>query len=250
MINNVYIYNRLINNDDQLRSLFEERYTELIRISDIEDPEAFIKEKAEQPQQRNFVIWFDTEPSKQNINWLVRYSFLPSYFKKENTIYVFAEPESAEKVYAAFTGQGFPAISLLTSNTISTFTLDNLSGYVIPDLNSLTTDLIITRSLEKQNAGVACSYTYDNLKLFLLQEPDLIKQLKKVTLEKEQLATKATDLSTELDNHKKYLEIALKQKETERILEFYHQEYEALPLWYKRFGHLIKIVTRKRKLRR
>lgn len=32
------------------------------------------------------------------------------------------------------------------------------------------------------------------------------------------------------------------------IKEWYHNEYEVLPLWYKRFGHIIKIVTGKKKL--
>ncbi|WP_156180379.1 hypothetical protein [Rufibacter radiotolerans] len=35
-------------------------------------------------------------------------------------------------------------------------------------------------------------------------------------------------------------------KETEYILNFYTQEYEVLPLWYKRMGHIIKAVMGKR----
>ena len=34
-----------------------------------------------------------------------------------------------------------------------------------------------------------------------------------------------------------------------KIKKFYHQEYEVLPLWYKRVGHIIKVLTRKRTLR-
>ncbi len=35
-------------------------------------------------------------------------------------------------------------------------------------------------------------------------------------------------------------------KELEDILEFYHREYEVLPLWYKRVGHILKVVMGKR----
>lgn len=34
-----------------------------------------------------------------------------------------------------------------------------------------------------------------------------------------------------------------------RIKRFYWEEYEVLPLWYKRLGHLIKVITGKRKFR-
>lgn len=32
------------------------------------------------------------------------------------------------------------------------------------------------------------------------------------------------------------------------ILSFYHREYEALPLWYKRFGHILKFLLGRKKL--
>ncbi len=34
-----------------------------------------------------------------------------------------------------------------------------------------------------------------------------------------------------------------------KIKKFYHQEYEVLPLWYKRIGHIIKVLTGKRTFR-
>lgn len=39
-----------------------------------------------------------------------------------------------------------------------------------------------------------------------------------------------------------------RSQETQKILQFYHSEYEVLPLWFKRVGHIIKIMTGKRKL--
>ena len=31
-------------------------------------------------------------------------------------------------------------------------------------------------------------------------------------------------------------------------MKWYHNEYEILPLWYKRFGHIIKVITRQKKI--
>lgn len=36
------------------------------------------------------------------------------------------------------------------------------------------------------------------------------------------------------------------QKEVQRIKEWYNNEYEVLPIWYKRIGHVIKVMTGKR----
>ncbi|MEO7489447.1 MAG: hypothetical protein ABIU77_20195 [Ferruginibacter sp.] len=50
----------------------------------------------------------------------------------------------------------------------------------------------------------------------------------------------------DLTNQKAYLKIFKDQDESVKINEFYRNEYEILPLWYKQFGHLIKVVMGKR----
>ncbi|MEO5683251.1 MAG: hypothetical protein ABIQ88_11460 [Chitinophagaceae bacterium] len=39
---------------------------------------------------------------------------------------------------------------------------------------------------------------------------------------------------------------SVQEKEYYEVLNWYHKEYEALPLWYKRFGHIIKVMMGKR----
>jgi len=34
--------------------------------------------------------------------------------------------------------------------------------------------------------------------------------------------------------------------EVQKVIQWYHKEYEVLPLWYKRFGHIIKVFMGKR----
>lgn len=40
----------------------------------------------------------------------------------------------------------------------------------------------------------------------------------------------------------------VQEKEYFGVIEWYHNEYEVLPLWFKRLGHIIKVITGKRKL--
>ncbi|HWB90206.1 MAG TPA: hypothetical protein VG605_00075 [Puia sp.] len=44
-------------------------------------------------------------------------------------------------------------------------------------------------------------------------------------------------------------ELSSKHDEVDYILRFYKNEYEILPLWYKRFGHIIKVLQGKRSFR-
>ena len=50
----------------------------------------------------------------------------------------------------------------------------------------------------------------------------------------------------EVENYKTYLQLIHSQDEAGKINAFYHNEYEVLPLWYKRLGHVIKVVIGKR----
>jgi hypothetical protein len=53
----------------------------------------------------------------------------------------------------------------------------------------------------------------------------------------------------ELSHQKQFVEVLRSDHATKELQDFYNNEYEILPLWYKRFGHLIKVVTGKRTLR-
>lgn len=41
----------------------------------------------------------------------------------------------------------------------------------------------------------------------------------------------------------------IREKEYFDLLDWYHKEYEVLPLWYKRFGHIVKVMKGKRSFR-
>jgi len=43
--------------------------------------------------------------------------------------------------------------------------------------------------------------------------------------------------------------VAKLEHDRKNIQEWYDKEYEILPLWYKRFGHVIKVFKRKRSMK-
>jgi hypothetical protein len=59
-----------------------------------------------------------------------------------------------------------------------------------------------------------------------------------------QLATEA-----ELANQRQYVGVLRSDHPTREIQDYYTKEYEILPLWYKRLGHIIKVLTGKRTFR-
>lgn len=64
----------------------------------------------------------------------------------------------------------------------------------------------------------------------------------------ETLKTKNDYLDFLLEPGKEENVNGVRYSEAFKIKQFYHYEYEILPLWYKRFGHIIKVFTGKRNL--
>ena len=85
------------------------------------------------------------------------------------------------------------------------------------------------------NVQTAHPYLFNNLHELVLIKRENIK-LKQVNDEQK----KELKILAELFN------INAAHNEMEYVLKFYHSEYEVLPLWYKRFGHIIKVLMGKR----
>lgn len=73
----------------------------------------------------------------------------------------------------------------------------------------------------------------------------------KLKLEKEigKLKRKIIYTETELGHQKQYSDILRSDHSTKELQDYYDHEYEILPLWYKRFGHILKVITGKRTLK-
>ncbi|HEY4285634.1 MAG TPA: hypothetical protein VGN00_00930 [Puia sp.] len=70
--------------------------------------------------------------------------------------------------------------------------------------------------------------------------------------QKEQLDTlerKKFRMEAELANQQQYLQILRSGHQAKEIQDYYTREYESLPLWFKRIGHIVKVLTGKRTFR-
>jgi len=56
-------------------------------------------------------------------------------------------------------------------------------------------------------------------------------------------------IRTELAHQKQYVEVLRSSHATKELQDYYTNEYEILPLWFKRLGHLVKVLTGKRTFR-
>jgi hypothetical protein len=75
--------------------------------------------------------------------------------------------------------------------------------------------------------------------------------LRNAALEKELnlLKIKYEYTRAELNNQKQFIEVLRSDHATKELQDYYHYEYEILPLWYKRLGHVIKVIMGKRSFR-
>lgn len=104
--------------------------------------------------------------------------------------------------------------------------------------------------------GVPENQIQDAMQMLLASEEKLseeckqqflfMKKVKELIHELEDTETRFKNNQADLKNYKSYLEILKSQDEALKINDFYYYEYEILPLWYKKIGHLIKVFTGKR----
>jgi hypothetical protein len=216
---------------------------EIVKFSSITDPAEWLLKKSGTDNDL-FCIEFDVSLTDENIAWLVRFSFLPSYNKIEVGIRCFADTDKKQKLQDAFKVQGYSAVEIVSLNGEGLdFSIGCISG-VIYVMNSSLPFLVI-----KQIEIAAPNELKDKSNAILISKSAVEEIMEKLTRENRKLTKDLDETVTDLKNNKDYLKIALKEKETEKILAFYHNEYEVLPLWYKRFGHIIKIITGHRKIK-
>ena len=76
----------------------------------------------------------------------------------------------------------------------------------------------------------------------------LVRTNRKLEKELHYLNRKYTSTEAELNYQKQYIEVLRSDHAAKELQDYYTHEYEILPLWYKRFGHILKVLTGKRTL--
>jgi hypothetical protein len=250
-IKNVYVLQHLLYPGSEFHSLKSSRVIIIaIAFSAIEDLKSEYLKIATTQTYPPFSVYFDIQPSNENLSWLCRFVLLPSYVKEKGNVRIFANGSCKDFIRRALDEQGFPDADIVDFEDFEKLVAGNLSGFILVRGNLGYCDLVIaaTRSFAEMGQD-NCLKQNSWLQKLLEYEPNRFGTAKKIMQQNVSLRNQVSELLTELQNQKEYLEIALRQKETESILNFYHSEYEVLPLWYKRFGHVIKILMGKRKIK-
>jgi len=249
MLVNIYIAQNLMVYEGVLNQLIFTEYVLLIRFSAINNLAGWMKEMAECVNPPKFSIYFDADATEENLEWLLRIIYLPNYHKPNQVVNLFINTNEYSLISKAITSQGFFKVEFNNINQFFDLQLGVFHGKIYALPNKETINVIIQEinfPIIDINENEGVNYLFRAL----FSPQNIRAKLKTVLEENEMLETINHKLSIELANHQEYLSIALKQKETEDILNFYHQQYEVLPLWYKRFGHIIKIIMGKRTLKR
>lgn len=201
--------------------------------------------------------------SELELNSVVAFLFLPNYlsyggqrpvfFTGPNEVLVNAARLSLS---AALHQQGFDPSSLCTikerlttaaqlAETYSHQVENCLNGAADPD------DLIFYDSSDVKDMQEAARLISETEVGMRQRSPEyrLFLQNQRLHSELSHLRTKYVHTLTELKYQREYNAILRTSHEAREIQNYYNAEYEALPLWFKRLGHLVKVLTGKRTFR-
>lgn len=198
----------------------------------------------------------------ESIRSITSFLFLPSYIRVGGRAVINLTGGNVALVNDAlshlntyFSAQGFPDLALnvippekIHDGTGPFLTLykeslyidrgsDRMLFYCIPDgqpLRSLVTALHQLEEDCRKNSPDRYSLLLANRKL----ESELLD-----------LRTRQTATEKELANQRQYVDILRSDHSTRELQDYYNNEYEILPLWYKRFGHILKVFAGKRTFR-
>jgi hypothetical protein len=218
---------------------------------------------------------------ENTINFLVSFSFHSNYIKTncDNPIVLFEIDKTDENKYTSLIGEAFKshgyngieAIIIDNSNIFSSKNeRKNIRYNLQKDINNLFTEYI--SSIKKLNSSDSSFFFFlsnpERLPEFLdtIQRAEAVlredlPQTYYLLLENKSLATKKNELLSKiellqeqldsLNNYHLYYNLSdtrYKRQITE-LMNFYKNEYEILPLWYKRLGHTLKVIMGKRTFR-
>lgn len=224
---------------------------------------------------KNFSISIlaDHQLSNGNLSAIIPFLFIPSYYNIGNKkiINIICNDSNTflsykKKLCDLAAKQGI--CNLLISQLNTTITnaekdrgLTLSSNIIYNDIESFKLDYQKVLSADpfvSNNFYVLNSENvFNNLGLFLKTQEEIIKNtyplnyqmaLKIELLQNENLNIILYNsfLKEELNNYKEHLEILKSSHQAKAIQDYYQEQYEILPLWYKRVGHLIKVLTGKR----
>jgi hypothetical protein len=203
-----------------------------------------------------------------HIRWLTSFLFIPSYLSIGNSRVINLSGDSPELLTeAAAAISGFlstQGMSEVIINTILPYgksschngnclfdTQEELTGYYT---RILQTDpgchhKLFFRGYSAETFRAVLSSLQGAEMEFTMRFPGLYSLCRTNGLLEKELYTlrrKQASLEKELDHQLQYVDMLRSDHQAKELQDYYTHEYEVLPLWYRRFGQILKVITGKR----
>lgn len=193
---------------------------------------------------------------------IIAFLFFSNYHKPGGIPQILVEGDNGARVTSgvellqqAARAQGFAAIQVTLATTLSTiYAANNLPAIKELYRNYLSSTAKINNPLfisveqpediqviDKTLAAEETLFSQQHASLFMLK-----KQNRQLLEQVQQLERRYQAAQEEISNQVSHNQILRSASQVTALQNYYNNEYEALPLWYKRVGHIIKAFTGKR----
>lgn len=198
-------------------------------------------------------------------NNVIAFFFFSNYHKPGGTHLIIVEAENEpvlqagiEMLQQSAKAQAFPAVQVIVAAALQNRYADNekqaitnvykswlqspnISSHILYiNVSQLGALEIIDQALEAEEG----LFRQQNASLYSLKNQN--RQLQKQVQQLELICQLAQQ---EISNQVSHNQILRSQSHATALQNYYNSEYEVLPLWYKRLGHIIKVLIGKRSFR-
>lgn len=197
--------------------------------------------------------------TSDSIRFITSFLFIPSYPRIFHRPVILLTGDSPQLLAASATAlisyldtQGIPEplIHNILTDQLSRSVADLSASYTrLLQTDQYYNNNIFFRPPDEQARQSALSSLQQAERDFQQQSPrlyELIHTHRLLELQHSSLGRQQAITQAELANQRQYLEILRTDHAAREIQDYYTREYEILPLWYKRFGHILKVLTGKR----
>ena len=197
--------------------------------------------------------------TSDSIRFITSFLFIPSYPRISHRPVILLTGDSPQLLAASASAltsyldtQGIPEplIHNILTDQLSRSVADLSASYTrLLQTDRYYNNNIFFRPPDEQARQSALSSLQQAERDFQQQSPrlyELIHTHHLLEIQHSSLGRQQAITQAELANQRQYLEILRTDHAAREIQDYYTREYEILPLWYKRFGHILKVLTGKR----
>ena len=240
----------------------------LLQSSDqykIEEAYRFFNEQT--TAQFSLTVIIDTPLDNTYLYYLISFFYLPNYLKIDNQIiinFILKNNNTSNNWQNIFLDlSAKQGIINLQSNVLTLDVLNpningqqgsphlfsNIDNFMLLYTNTLQSSTFydnifyvnhLAIEVEKLNSLITTSN--NTIKISNPTLYGVFFKLQILSLDNANLKFKNTSLVNELDNFKMHINVLKSVHEATELQTYYDKEYEVLPTWYKRFGHVLKFL--------